>query len=47
MILNWFLINFVLYFIVYHVKENGWVDISVDDCKDLHYKYQDEKKAQA
>jgi hypothetical protein len=28
---------------VYHVKETGWVHISNEDCKDLHYKYQEEK----
>lgn len=27
---------------VYHVKEDGWKKISEEDCKDLHYKYQDE-----
>ncbi|XP_014296261.1 proteasome subunit beta type-5 [Microplitis mediator] len=29
---------------VYHMKETGWVRISDDDCKDLHYMYQEEKK---
>ena len=28
---------------VYSVKQNGWVKISEDDCKDLHYRYQAEK----
>lgn len=28
---------------VYHVKEQGWVRISEDDSKDLHYRYQAEK----
>ena len=28
---------------VYVMKETGWKRISEDDCKDLHYKYQDEK----
>lgn len=28
---------------VYAMKENGWIKISEDDCKDLHYRYQDEK----
>ncbi|XP_068241210.1 proteasome subunit beta type-5-like [Palaemon carinicauda] len=28
---------------VYHIKENGWIKISEDDCKDLHYKYEEEK----
>lgn len=26
------------------MKETGWVRISDDDCKDLHYMYQEEKK---
>jgi len=30
---------------VYVVKETGWKRISDDDCKDLHYRYQDEKMA--
>ncbi|XP_063990020.1 proteasome subunit beta type-5 [Diachasmimorpha longicaudata] len=29
---------------VYHMKETGWVHISDEDCKDLHYMYQEEKK---
>lgn len=29
---------------VYHIKETGWVNISNQDCMDLHFKYQDEKK---
>jgi hypothetical protein len=29
--------------IVYTVKETGWKVISEDDCKDLHYRYQEEK----
>ncbi|XP_043474581.1 proteasome subunit beta type-5 [Leptopilina heterotoma] len=28
---------------VYHMKPTGWVHISNDDCKDLHYMYADEK----
>jgi 20S proteasome subunit beta 5 len=28
---------------VYAMKETGWQRISEDDCKDLHYRYQDEK----
>ena len=28
---------------VYAMKETGWIKISEDDCKDLHYRYQDEK----
>ncbi|CAG2060243.1 unnamed protein product, partial [Timema podura] len=28
---------------VYHMKSTGWVNISNEDCKDLHYKYQEEK----
>ncbi|KAG1668061.1 Proteasome subunit beta type-5 [Nymphon striatum] len=28
---------------VYHVLETGWVKISEEDCKDLHYRYQEEK----
>jgi len=30
---------------VYVVKESGWQRISEDDCKDLHFRYQDEKMA--
>ncbi|KAJ1527294.1 hypothetical protein ONE63_008814 [Megalurothrips usitatus] len=29
---------------VYHVTENGWKSISIDDASDLHYKYEDERK---
>lgn len=29
---------------LYHMKETGWVKISMDDVADLHYKYQAEKK---
>uniref|UniRef100_A0A336LR91 Proteasome subunit beta n=1 Tax=Culicoides sonorensis TaxID=179676 RepID=A0A336LR91_CULSO len=29
---------------VYHIKPTGWVHISDEDCMDLHYKYQEEKK---
>ncbi|XP_043275813.1 proteasome subunit beta type-5 [Venturia canescens] len=28
---------------VYHMKSTGWVHISDEDCKDLHYRYADEK----
>ena len=28
---------------VYHVKEGGWVNISHDDCFDLHQKYYPER----
>ena len=31
-------------FLVYHMKETGWVKVSQNDVKELHYKYQDEKK---
>lgn len=27
------------------MKSTGWVHISDEDCKDLHYMYQDEKLA--
>jgi len=30
---------------VYHIKPTGWVNISNEDCMDLHYKYQAEKAA--
>lgn len=30
---------------VWAIKETGWEVITEDDCKDLHYKYQDEKMA--
>ncbi|XP_029048539.1 proteasome subunit beta type-5 [Osmia bicornis bicornis] len=28
---------------VYHMKSTGWVHISDEDCKDLHYMYQEQK----
>ncbi|KAJ2940847.1 hypothetical protein O0L34_g10108 [Tuta absoluta] len=28
---------------VYHINEKGWVNISNEDCSELHYKYQAEK----
>ncbi|XP_032689086.1 proteasome subunit beta type-5 [Odontomachus brunneus] len=31
---------------VYHMKSTGWVHISDEDCKDLHYVYLTEKTAQ-
>lgn len=31
-------------FTVYHMKPTGWVHISDEDCKDLHYMYQDQKE---
>ncbi|XP_046386860.1 proteasome subunit beta type-5 [Ischnura elegans] len=30
---------------VYHMKSTGWESISHEDCKALHYKYLEEKKA--
>jgi len=30
---------------VYHIKPTGWVNISNEDCMELHYKYQAEKEA--
>ncbi|XP_031780778.1 proteasome subunit beta type-5 [Nasonia vitripennis] len=32
---------------VYHMKSTGWVHITDQDCKDLHYAYAEEKKAAA
>jgi len=32
---------------VYHIKENGWKNISNDDCMTLHYQYQADKEAKA
>lgn len=32
---------------VYHIKEDGWVKISEQDCKELHYKYAAEKAARS
>ncbi|XP_003694700.1 proteasome subunit beta type-5 [Apis florea] len=29
---------------VYHIKPTGWVHISDEDCKDLHYMYQEQKE---
>ncbi|XP_071864594.1 proteasome beta5 subunit [Bombus fervidus] len=29
---------------VYHMKPTGWVHISDEDCKDLHYMYQNQKQ---
>jgi hypothetical protein len=31
-------------FLVYHMTEQGWRHISDEDCKDLHYKYAEERK---
>lgn len=31
---------------VYHMNEKGWVNISNQDCSDLHYQYQAEKGKQ-
>ncbi|KAI8038612.1 proteasome subunit beta type-5 [Drosophila gunungcola] len=31
---------------VYHIKEDGWVNISNTDCMELHYKYQAQKEQQ-
>ncbi|XP_018801358.1 PREDICTED: proteasome subunit beta type-5-like [Bactrocera latifrons] len=28
---------------VYHLKKDGWIKISERDCKDLHYRYQEEE----
>ncbi|XP_011184652.1 proteasome subunit beta type-5-like [Zeugodacus cucurbitae] len=28
---------------VYHLKKDGWIKISEDDCKDLHYRYENKK----
>ncbi|XP_002730946.1 proteasome subunit beta type-5-like [Saccoglossus kowalevskii] len=28
---------------LYHMKETGWIKVSQNDVKELHYKYQDEK----
>lgn len=30
---------------VYHIKPTGWVNISNEDCMELHYKYKAEKEA--
>lgn len=30
---------------VCHIKEDGWKMVSEEDCKELHYRYQDEKMA--
>jgi len=29
---------------VYHIKPTGWVNVSNQDCMDLHYQYQEEKQ---
>ncbi|GBP62671.1 Proteasome subunit beta type-5 [Eumeta japonica] len=31
---------------VYHMNDKGWVNISNEDCSELHYKYQEEKGVQ-
>ncbi|XP_013191739.1 proteasome subunit beta type-5 [Amyelois transitella] len=31
---------------VYHISDKGWVNISNQDCSELHYKYQEEKGIQ-
>lgn len=36
----------MFYFIVYHMKSTGWVHISDEDSKNLHYAYQAEKEIQ-
>ena len=33
----------VFFFLVYHIKETGWVKISEQDCTELHYQYQAQK----
>ena len=35
--------HFFVLFLVYHVKEDGWVKVSQTDVKGLYYKYQEEK----
>ncbi len=30
---------------VYHMQETGWIKVSADNVMDLHYMYQDQKKA--
>lgn len=30
---------------VYHMREAGWVKISADNVRDLHYQYAEEKAA--
>lgn len=36
-----------IFFTVYHMKSTGWVHISDEDSKDLHYAYQNEKDSQS
>ena len=38
-----YLVFLFFYFTVYHIKEDGWTKISEQDCKELHYKYAQEK----
>lgn len=33
----------VIFSLVYHMMETGWVKVSSTDVKDLHYQYQQEK----
>jgi hypothetical protein len=30
--------------LVYHVHEDGWTKVSMDDVEELHWKYEAEKK---
>lgn len=39
--------KFKFHFTVYHMKSTGWVHISDEDCKNLHYTYQAEKAEKA
>ena len=45
--MSWGILFFVLlnvfYPTVYHIKEGGWVRISEQDSKDLHYAYAEGK----
>ena len=34
----------ILFFLVVHMKEDGYKIISEQDCTELHYKYAEEKK---
>lgn len=36
--------NFIFFVLVYHMKSTGWVHISDEDCKDIHYKILEQKE---
>ena len=35
---------FLVFPLVYHMRETGWIKVSQTDVTELHYKYAEEKK---